>query len=241
MTKNDLPIEAWNTGWNSTDSSSKGTVLLFHGLSGNKSKVLQEAEEFRGWGFNVMLVDARSHGGSGGKTTSIGYHESEEVKLAYDYVTQKGEKTIFLSGYSMGAVQIMKAVAEYDLHPAGIIPEMPFLSLQSHIGNRVKGLGFPKQPLSFFITFWIGAERGFNGFGLNMLTYAKKIHCPVLLQYGSDDHLVTQEEAKRIYQAVASTHKKMVIYTGASHESFLQKDPVLWRKEVSAFLGITSE
>jgi alpha-beta hydrolase superfamily lysophospholipase len=240
-TSNGLAIEAWYNKWNNPDSSAKGTVLLFHALSGNKSRILPEAEEFRRWGYNVMLVDARSHGNSAGQTTTIGYRESEEVKLAYDFIKQKGEKTIILWGFSMGAVQIMKAVAEYDLQPAGIIPQMPFLSLQSHIKSRIKSLGFPRQPFSFFITFWIGAERGFNGFGFNMLTYAKKIHCPVLLQYGSKDQLVPQEDAKRIYEAVSSVNKRMVVYDGANHESFLQKDPVLWRNEVSAFLAAISE
>jgi uncharacterized protein len=235
-TDSDIPIEAWYDQWNNPDSSARGTVILFHGLMGNKSTVLEQAEEFRKWGFNVLLVDARAHGQSGGKTTTIGYREAEEVKLAYDLVKQKGESIIFLWGFSMGAVQIMKAVSDHELKPAGIILEMPFLSLQSHIKNRVRSMGFPKQPIGFFITSWIGLQRGFNGPGFTTLTYAKKINCPVLLQYGSRDQLVTPGEREEIYQSFSSKDKKMVIYNDANHESFLQKDGVLWRKEVGSFL-----
>lgn len=237
-TGNDISIEAWYNKWNTPDSSANGTVILFHGLSGNKTTVIHEAEEFRNWGYNVLLIDTRGHGNSGGETTTIGYRESEEVKMAWDYLKGKGEQKIFLWGFSMGAVQIMKAISDHDLQPAGIILEMPFLTLQSHVKNRVRSLGFPKQPFGFFITFWIGAQRGFNGFSFNTVTYAQKIHCPVLLQYGSRDQLVTRDQANRIYEAVASTDKKIVIYDDANHESFLQKDPVVWRKEVGSFLTL---
>jgi alpha-beta hydrolase superfamily lysophospholipase len=233
---NDLSIEAWYAKWNTPDSFAYGTVILFHGLMGNKSTVLHQAEQFRGWGFNVLLLDARAHGHSGGTITTIGYQESEEVKLAYDLVKARGDSTIFLWGFSMGAVQIMKAVADHNLKPAGIILEMPFLSLQSHIKNRIKTMGFPGQPFGFFITSWIGLQAGFNTFSFNTLTYAEKINSPVLLQYGSRDQLVKPGETETIYRHISSKDKKLVVYDDANHESFLQKDPALWRKEVSMFL-----
>ncbi len=92
--------------------------------------MLAEAYEFRYQGYNVLMVDFRAHGNSGGNTTTIGVREAEEVKLAYDYVSQMGEKKIILWGSSMGAVAIAKAVADYDIKPAGVILEMPFASLQ---------------------------------------------------------------------------------------------------------------
>ena len=73
-------IDAW---YNQVDSGiAKGTVILFHGLTGNKTTILQQANEFRYWGYNVMLIDSRSHGSSDGNSTTIGFRESEEVKLA---------------------------------------------------------------------------------------------------------------------------------------------------------------
>lgn len=252
-TANHLSIAAWYRKREASDSVhtdcevmpgavSKGTVILFHGYTGNRSVVAEEADRFLCWGYNVMLVDARDHGDSEGRTTTLGYRESEEVKLAYEYVRSKGEKKIFLWGFSMGSVQIMKAIADYDLKPAGIVLESPFLSLQSHVKNRISMQGFPKQPFGFFITFWIGAQRGFNGFSFNTLDYAKKINCPVLLQCGSRDQLVTKEEADKIYQAISSPSKKLVEYPDANHGSFLQKDAAKWMQEVKRFMeeGLTS-
>jgi uncharacterized protein len=207
-TEKGIFIEAW---YGKTDSAAKGTVILFHGLTVNKGNVLPEADEFRYQGYNVMLVDFRAHGNSGGSNTTIGVREAEEVKLAYDYVAQKGEKKIILWGSSMGAVTIRARMIGFA--------------------------GFPEKPFGFFVTCWMGIERGFNGFKHKTTTYAKKINCPVLLQCGALDMYVLKSETDKVYNAIASTNKKLVTYDRANHESFVQNDPLKWRIEVERFLS----
>lgn len=236
-TSGGIQIDAW---YSQPDSSAKGTVILFHGIMANKGMLITEASEFRYQGYNVMMLDFRAHGNSTGNTTTIGIKEAEEVKLAYDYLMQKGEKNIFLFGSSMGAVVVSKAVADYDLKPAGVFLEMPFGSMLSYIRSRLRGMGFSSiivKPFSFFVTFWMGTERGFKAFRHRTADYAAHIKCPVLMQWGSDDSYVLKRETDKIYQAIASPNKKLVVYDHAGHESLLQNDPVKWRKEVEKFLA----
>ena len=143
FTKDSLLLEAWYI----PVDSAKGTVILVHGLGGNKSSVLKQAYEFRYLGFNVMLVDMRAHGRSDGNTTTMGFRESEDVKLAYEYVLKKGEKNIILYGISLGSVVIAKAFFDYDIAPSRIILEIPFSNMKKLIGVRGKMIGFPKSPL----------------------------------------------------------------------------------------------
>lgn len=235
-TKKDLLIDCW---YSKTDSAAKGTVILYHSLSTSKLRIVSEAEEFRNWGYNVFMIDFRAHGNSDGNNTTLGYREAEEVRLAYDHIKSKGEKNIFLWGVSMGSVAIIKAVADYDLKPAGIILDMPFGSLQSHISGRARTIGFrgfPEKPFSFLVTTWIGIERGFNGFTFKTTSYAKKITCPVLLQWGALDRLVLKSETDDLFQAFASPQKKLVVYNNIDHENFLQRDPLKWKIEVERFL-----
>ncbi|HEY9492469.1 MAG TPA: hypothetical protein VIP56_10825, partial [Nitrososphaeraceae archaeon] len=91
-TSNGIKLEAW---YMNADSA-KGTVILFHGLNSNKGNVLAEAFEFISFNYNVMLVDMRAHGNSESTISTLGYKESEEVKLAYDYILKKGENNIVL-------------------------------------------------------------------------------------------------------------------------------------------------
>lgn len=230
-------IDAW---YAKTDSASKGTVLLFHPVTVSKSQVLNEAAEFRFMGYNVLLVEFRAHGNSGGSNTTLGVKEAEEIKLGFDYVRQLGEKNIILWGSSMGAVAISKGIADYQLTPTAVILEMPFASLQSHLRARARlsGFsGFPEKPFAFFVTLWMGVENGYNGFKHKTTKYVKDIHCPVLLQWGALDASVLKDETDDVYNSIGSTNKKLVIYPTAAHESMLDKDPIKWRIEVARFLS----
>lgn len=234
-TENGILIDAW---YGKTDSIAKGTVILFHGIMGNKGMLLAEAAEFHYQGYNVMMVDFRAHGNSSGNTTTIGIREAEEVKLAYEYVQQKGEKNIFLYGSSMGAVVVSRAVAVYTLNPSGVLLEMPFASTQSHIRARLRNMGFSsliEKPFSFFVTFWMGIEGGMKTFKHQMPYYASQITCPVLMQWGVNDTYSLKNETDKIYNAIASPKKKLVVYDHAGHESLLQNDPAKWRLEVEKF------
>ena len=236
-TRKGTTIDAW---YARPDSAQKGTVILFHGIMANKGMLIAEAAEFRYQGYNVMLVDFRAHGNSSGNTTTIGVRETEEVKLAYDHVVRQGEKKIFLYGSSMGAVVVLKAVAEYSLKASGLIIEMPFASLQAHIRSRAREQGFqgfPEKGFAFFVTLWIGLERGFNGFNYQTATYAGKINCPVLMQWGTADTYVLKRETDKVYKAIASTSKKLLLYEDAGHESLLLNDPVKWSNEIRKFLS----
>lgn len=230
-TKDSLKLEAWLMNI----PNAKGTVALFHGHGGKKSGVLTEAYSFQQMGYNTLLLDFRAHGNSEGNTCTIGNNEAEDVKLAYDYLQQQGEKNIVLWGISLGAATITKAINDYGITPQKIILEMPFGSLSAAVEGRVKIMGLPVQPLSMMLTFWGGIENGFWAFNLKPGEYAKKIQCPVLLQHGSNDPRVTVTETKEIFDNITS-QKKWVEYSNSAHESLCTKEHDKWVTEVSVFL-----
>jgi hypothetical protein len=232
-TANGEKLEAW---YMKADSA-RGTVILFHGLGSNKGNVLGEAFKFNSFGYNTLLVDMRAHGNSEGIVTSIGYKESEEVKLAYDHVSQKGEKNIVLWGMSLGAVIISKAIWQYDLNPQKIILEMPFDRMQDHMRARARISGFPGEPFGFFVTFWTGLEQGYWGYGHKTSRYVKSINCPVLLQWGTSDDYVMKEEIERIFASISSPKKKLEIYAGAGHGPLVAGNRPQWDKSVMDFLN----
>lgn len=231
-TKDSLKLEAWYI----PVDSAIGTVCLFHGHGSTKSGVAKEAEEFRKLGYNTLLLDFRAHGNSEGNTCTIGYDEAEDVKLAFDYIKNKGEKNIVLWGISMGASTITKAIKDYHLQPAKVILEMPFGTIEDAVIGRVKMMGLPPQPIATLLTFWGGAEHGFWAFSMNPELYAKDITCPTLLQWGKNDPRVTKSEEDILFKNIASTNKKFVVYDNCGHESLCKKETVKWVSEVSAFL-----
>ena len=231
-TKDSLKLETWYIA----ADSSKGTVILFHGHGGNKSGVIKEAESFNKIGYNTLLVDFRAHGSSGGNTCTIGYDESEDVKLAFDYIKANGEKNIVLWGISMGASTITKAVKDYQINPEKIILEMPFGTIKDAVRGRLKIMGLPAEPIGTLLTFWGGAEHGFWAFGMKPQEFASTIKCPVLLQWGRNDPRVSKREEDILFKNIATANKKFVIYETAGHESLCKKETAKWEAEVAAFL-----
>ncbi|MEO5890014.1 MAG: alpha/beta fold hydrolase [Ferruginibacter sp.] len=232
-TKDSIKIEGW---YIPVARPAKGTIILFHGHGSTKSAVANEAEAFRKMGYHTLLIDFRAHGNSGGNTCTIGYYETEDVKLAYDYIKEKGEKNIVLWGISMGAAAISKAMNDYSLQPSKIILEMPFGSILQAAEGRIKIMGLPPEPLAVLITFWGGTEHGFWAFEMKPSEFAKKITTPTLLQWGKNDTRVSQSETDLIYQNLAGV-KKLVVYENSGHESLCKKENSKWLLELQNFLA----
>lgn len=223
-------------GWDIPADSSKGTVIMFHGHGSCKSKILDEAGYIHSLGYNILMMDFRAHGGSGGNTCTIGVKEAEDVKLAYEYIRAKNEKNIILWGVSLGAATVLHAMDEYKLQPAKVILDMPFGSLPDAVKGRVKMMGLPAEPVSSLLTFWGGVEQGFWAFNMRPCDDAKTIVCPVLLEWGAKDPRVTRAEIDCTYKNISSVQKKLVVYETAGHESFCKKENEKWKAVMKAFL-----
>lgn len=231
-----VKIECW---YIPADKEAKGTVLLFHGYTGNKSALIERSETFLQQGYNCLLVDFMGSGGSGGNSTTIGYKEAQEVKDCYDYVKRSVGGNICLYGSSMGAVAIMKAINDYKIRPAAIIIECPFGTMYETVCARFRALHVPTFPLAAELVFWGGVENDFSGFSFSPVNYAKTISCPTLLQYGEKDDRVTRKEIDAIF-ANLQCPKKLVTYPLAGHDNSLQKYPDEWGLNVISFLDSNS-
>ena len=225
-------IPADSTGYG--NSIAKGTVVLFHGYSGGKALMQDNAAEFLRMGYNTVLVDFMGSGGSEGNQTTIGYKEAEEVKTVFDYLAAKREKNIYLFGSSMGAVAILKAVEDYQLSAKGMIIECPFGSMYQTVCARFSIMHVPSFPMAALLVFWGGAQNGFWAFGHNPTEYAKKVKCSTLLMYGEQDKNVSRGETDEIYTNLAGP-KKLKIFKFTGHENFLAKNHDEWLKVCQIF------
>lgn len=229
--KNDKVIE----GWYIKSENPCGTVILFHGYSGQKSSMLDKAEEFLKLGFNTFLIDFRGSGNSEGTQTTIGFYESDDVKSAYEYILSKGEGNIYLMGTSMGAVAILKSIADYKFPLSGIIIECPFGSMYQTVCARFDRMNIPAFPMAGLLVFWGGIQNSFWAFGHNPSEYSKSVDCPTLLLYGAEDKSVSRKEIDEIYENLKGK-KTLKIYELAGHDNYLIEYREEWITDVKEFL-----
>ena len=223
--------------WYSVLPNAKGSVALFHGYTGNKDKLLTEAENFRQLGYSVLLVDFSGNGGSEGNQCTVGYREAFDVAAAFQFLQTQTPKTpVCFYGISMGAVAILRAQSELGIKPTATIIECPYGSLLETTQIRFHSMGVPDFPLANLLLFWGGVQNGFWTFKVDSRDYARRVTAPTLLLYGLDDARVTRQETDDIFAALGGP-KERHYFPGVGHEPYYVLHLETWRNKREGFLG----
>jgi pimeloyl-ACP methyl ester carboxylesterase len=98
-----------------SDKKGRATVLLCHGFGADKSRDLFLVESLVANGYNVLAIDLRAHGESGGQFTGFGGVESRDVLGAIRYLHREhtdASRRIVGLGEGLGAVALIEAAAD---------------------------------------------------------------------------------------------------------------------------------
>lgn len=228
----ETPLEAWLI----RSPEGEGLVIMFHGYAASKEVLLPAAKSFHKMGYDALMVDFHGSGGSGGSSTSLGYHEATDVLGAVKFARENlGESEPILYGVSMGAVSVLRAVRIGDIAPRALVLEAPFDRMLSTVGHRFNSMGLPALPGAHLLVFWGGLLSGHSGFAHNPVDYARAVTCPTLLMVGERDARVSETEAKSMLTALAGK-KEFRVFSGAGHEVLSASQPEFWRLVVESFL-----
>ncbi|GAB4442571.1 MAG: hypothetical protein Fur0044_38990 [Anaerolineae bacterium] len=212
-------------------------MLLFHGYASAKSSMLPEAKALHTLGYASFLVDFRGSGGSNRSETSLGFAEAEDVAQVFEYARALAAgQPIILYGRSMGGAAVLRAIAVYQIQPAGIILEAVFDKLLSTVQNRFTSMGLPSFPAAHLLVFWGGFQQGYSGFRHNPVEYAASVYCPALVLHGTDDPRATLAEGRAVFQNL-NGKKWFEAFSGVGHEAYLAAKPDEWQRAVSQFLA----
>ncbi|MEM1369722.1 MAG: alpha/beta hydrolase [Cyanobacteria bacterium P01_H01_bin.15] len=234
-------LEVWEIP--AQTSTTKGTILLFHGNLGTKKQILGAAQSFSTLGFNTILVDFQGVGGSSGNTTTVGMREARDVVTAFSYIKKRlegnsGENApVILYGFSMGSAAILRAISVYGIEPDGIILDLPFVTLSRAIKNRLRYRKMLATPLTELLIFWASIQHGLNGFSHNPVIFAKDVNCPTLVIHGKKDKWVSVDEIEVLVQNI-SAPKILVKAPKMGHQQLVNANRQLWDSSLQEFLSI---
>jgi alpha-beta hydrolase superfamily lysophospholipase len=222
--------------WYVPHDEPRAIVLLFHGFGGCKARLLPEAKAFHELGFACLIVDFRGCGDSAGDTTTIGYHEADDVAAAVSFVHEHWpEQPIVLFGQSMGAAAVMRAAGRLAVEADAVVLECPFDRMLNAVRARFRAFGVVSFPFAESLVFWGGAQHGFNAFAHNPVGYARGICCPVLLMQGSRDGRIRPDQTQAIFEQFPG-QKELHFFAGLGHHSYVARRPAEWHEQVGAFL-----
>jgi pimeloyl-ACP methyl ester carboxylesterase len=228
------------SGWYLPGSDSKPPIVFAHGLFRNRQEVRELACRMNELGYPGLLFDFRNHGVSGKRTTTLGRLERLDVLGAIDYLKNvQGADRVYLLGISMGAVSSILAAAEDSAAVAGIIADSPFDTLQNTVSRHVwLLLGLPVFPFSDLFVWNLERLGDFSGAELDTVKALKSLdNVPILLVYGREDQRMPEKVAKRLFDAAASPHKKLLVVPDAGHGQAFRTDPDRYIETVAQFVS----
>jgi pimeloyl-ACP methyl ester carboxylesterase len=177
----------------------RGTVVLIHPMMTGKSWFLRVGRRLADRGFDVVLIDVRAHGFSGGRYVTWGVRERKDIKAVVDELlaTEAISDRIYVCGSSMGGC-IAIQYAAFDPRCRGVIALGTPAGL-TEIARRMLWLT-PRPQLDKALER-AGEIAQFEPERASTVAAARKLHCPLIVVHGSMDPLVPAEQAKAIYQA----------------------------------------
>ena len=173
------------------------------------------------FGHNVLLVDQRAHGQSGGHTITFGILEQYDCRDWVRYACERfGKDTpIMLYGISMGGATVLTA-SDLDLCESvrGIVADCPYTTPTDIIRKTCREMKLPAKICFPLIRL---AARLFGGFSLSddgphPLLSVSRTHLPILLIHGEADTFVPCDMSLRIKQ-VGGDRVRLETFPGAVH------------------------
>ncbi len=175
-------------------------VLYFHGNAGALDSWQEISDEILRLGCDLLIMDYRGYGKSEGTFSEQGFYE--DAHAAYKFLMKEGYKPsqIIVYGRSLGTgVATELAVTEPT---KALILESPYTSMVD-IANEKMPYLLPKLLLRY---------------RLNTFERASQLKVPVLIIHGSQDELIPCQHGQKIYGAVLSA-KKLLLIPGGEHNN----------------------
>ncbi|MCF8062662.1 MAG: alpha/beta hydrolase [Deltaproteobacteria bacterium] len=222
-------LEVWRV---EPEGPSRGTVLLAHGWSRNRDRMVGRARLFGSLGYTTLIHSARDHGGSSPYRFMNAFRFAEDIES----VMARAGGPVLLYGHSAGAAG---AVIAAHRNPRAV--RMLFLegcyartrkALVSLYGQHIPVLGKVLAPgiVAWMHLFYLGGMDR-----VDPVRLAPDLDLPVLLIQGERDAAFTVDCARDLRDAFPAGRAELFVAPGSDHSSssLTPEYPVAAR----AFLG----
>jgi uncharacterized protein len=228
-------------GWKIKPARPTGDwVLLYHGVSDNRTGTLGYAEFLLRHGYSVVMMDSRAHGESGGAMCTYGWKERyDTVAVVNTLYATEHVKHLYALGVSMGAAIALQSAA-VEPRIEAVSAEDPFANLRE-VSYDYAGLEISPllgktlfRPASMMAMHEAEKEGRFNADDVSPEKAVAARAFPVLLICGTNDRRIPCRHAVRIYHA-AKGPKDLWEVDGAGHAAALGTAPAEYENRVVSF------
>ncbi len=222
-------------------SGDRPLVVMAHGwLEAKEYLLIREAALVLRHGHDVVLVDLRAHGRSGGTCVSFGVFEKYDIAAVVTEAQRRGwaSDQVLTYGHSLGAATMLQHAA-IDPRVAAVVAMCPYTDMVAAVRSF-------HQAWAPWVA-WPGLIAGFeaaskaNGFSMDQASPHEAVGnlpVPVLFVVGDSDRLLPDElHTRRLVTAKTRGQRRYVQVPGAGHVSVSYKPWPGLDDEIGSFLA----
>ena len=216
-TFDNLELSSYLT-YSSLDTT-KGTIILLHGIRSNKECFIRLSAKLSKLGFNTVAIDSRAHGNSSGTHCSFGVKEKKDVSELINILAKQENITenIGVWGQSLGGAIGLQAMGSDKRIKFGII-ESTFSDFKTITNDYFSfHVGFNIRPLTNYLVYRAGKIADFNPNEAKPIKYCENIKQPVVIVHGNEDKRINIKYARANFSKIPSTKKEFIEINGANH------------------------
>lgn len=212
--------------------------LMFHGYRGSAERDLCGGiQRCFALERNVLIVDQRAHGSSGGNVITFGLKESLDVLSWVNEINSRfgADSKIILCGISMGAATVMMATA----HPLpknviGALADCGYTSAEEIICRVIENMRLPSKILYPFVRLGAVIFGGFDPNKASPVKALKNCKIPIIFIHGDADNFVPCYMSEKNHAAVSSK-KRILTVKNAGHGAAFLVDPEQYLETLKDF------
>ncbi|MCQ2466878.1 MAG: alpha/beta hydrolase [Clostridia bacterium] len=216
------------------------TVIMVHGMHGNKYSTYPMSEVFLENGYNVLAFDQRSSGENTAPYTMFGYYEKHDVLDCVKYVASNSSEDIGLWGMSFGGITVCNSLKfdEVVNRIKFVVLDCPISSMKDMVYSKIDANG---KFISSSFTAFCGNVMNKIKFGffyedLDSTKCVANVRVPLVVMNSSTDQVTPYYMGKDIYEASGATYKQLVTFDDCKHADCWINDNSKYRAAVEDLL-----
>jgi uncharacterized protein len=184
---------------------SRNCALLVHGHNASAENMGLIAAQYHERQFNVLLIDSRGHGQSGGCYSGLGWLEGQDCTLWIDRIVELGENTaVVLHGISMGANTLLNAAGEgLPSEVRAVIADSPFTSVRAIMTYRLHKHHIPAAPILISAALLNLTGERHQIFGADTRKQVARSRVPILFIHSQADRQNPPRMSRQLYDRAA--------------------------------------